>query len=150
MTTDLAMTTDLTTDQRTSDERLIGTWQLKHVDETPPVASTEESEMRWGDGDRGETISIFAPGGGVTSISTGSPATALGAWKVGAGDQFEAVFVVYDFSTSLKFMLKSQGRLAGTVTGDRMEGRFTFEVTDPSGKLLEVEAGTICGTRLAP
>jgi hypothetical protein len=131
----------------TQGEALAGTWQLTHIDESPPVPSTDESASRWDDDGVGETTMVLVPGGGLIAISTGSPATALGSWSSDE-NSFQAVFVVYDFSTSLKFMLKSQGRVSGTFDGDQMEGRFTFDVFDPSGKHLEVEGGRITGRRL--
>lgn len=123
-----------------------GTWQLTHIDEAPPVPSTDESASRWDDNGIGETTMVLVPGGGLIAISTGSPATALGSWSAADGS-FEAVFVVYDFSTALKFMLKSQGRVTGTISGDQMEGKFTFDVYDPAGKHLEIEGGRIVGKR---
>jgi hypothetical protein len=131
-----------------TDQRLAGTWQLTHIDDSPPVPSTPESTTRWDDDGVGETTMVLAPGGGLVAISTGSPATALGSWSTGESGAFQAVFVVYDFSTELKFMLKSQGRVSGTFEEDRMEGTFTFDVFDPSGKHLEIEGGRITVKRL--
>lgn len=130
------------------EQSLVGTWKLTYVDETPPVASTEESAERWGDSDSGETTLMFVPGGGLIATATGSPATVLGAWSMGAGQEFRARFVVYDFSTQLKFLIKSEGRMTGLIEGDRLHGTFTFDAYDPSGKHLEVEAGKVEGVRL--
>jgi hypothetical protein len=127
---------------------VVGTWKLTYVDETPPVASTEESAERWGDSDAGETTVMFMPGGGLIATSTGSPATVLGAWSMSSDQEFQARFVVYDFSTQLKFLVKSEGRMTGSVDGDRLHGSFSFDAYDPSGKHLEVEVGKVEGVRL--
>jgi hypothetical protein len=130
------------------EQTVVGTWKLTYVNESPPVASTEESAERWGDQDSGETTLMIVPGGGLIATATGSPATALGAWSMSPDREFRARFVVYDFSTQLKFLVKSEGRMKGVLDGDRLHGTFTFDAYDPSGKHLEVEVGKVEGVRL--
>jgi hypothetical protein len=111
---------------------IVGTWDVKvSPDGAAPFAA----------------MLVINRDGSVIETEADAPGTGLGAWKRLGGGRFALAF--------RSFFLNAQGQPAGsvlvrsqvTVNGDSVSGPFKFDVSDPSGKVVQSGSGTASATR---
>jgi hypothetical protein len=111
---------------------IVGTWDVKvSPDGAAPFAA----------------LLVINRDGSLVETEADAPGTGLGAWKRLGGGRFALAFKT--------FILNEQGQPAGsvlvrsqvTVNGDTVSSPLKFDVSDPTGKVVQSGAGTATATR---
>jgi hypothetical protein len=124
-------------------ETLLGSWNGQQSFETGPFAGAVFNGTF-----------TFAPGGALIGNNAGAPTTGLGNWAKHGDDRFQFTFhqfvgfvppPVPGVPRGSKIRVRGQGSL----DGDMIRGRFSFDTVGPDGKPLPVTgSGTFQGTRI--
>jgi hypothetical protein len=110
---------------------IVGTWDVKvaAVGQAPSAA-----------------LLVFTRGGSVFETESDQPGTGLGSWKQIGPDRFAVAFKSFVFDANGPAGSVTV-RSVITLTNDTLSGPFKFDVSDPTGKVVQSGSGTATATR---
>jgi hypothetical protein len=117
---------------RQREASIVGTWEVRvTVDGQAPFPA----------------LLTFTRGGGVVETESDQPVTGLGSWKRISDNQFAVAFKSFLFTETGAPGGSVLTRSTVTFDGDTLSGPFKFDVSDPTGKVMQSGSGTATATR---
>jgi hypothetical protein len=111
---------------------IVGTWDVKvSVDGQAPFAA----------------LLSVNEGGTLVETESDAPGTGLGSWTEVGSDRFAIAFKTFIFSATGQGNGAVTVRSVLTLSDGSLSGPFTFDVTDPAGKVVQSGSGTATATR---
>ena len=89
----------------------------------------------------------FHRGGTLVETESDAPGTGLGSWKRTGADRYAIAFKSFFFSATGEPGGSVLVRTVVTLTDDTLSGPFKFDVSDPTGKVVQSGSGTAKATR---
>jgi len=91
----------------------------------------------------------FTRGGGVVETESDAPGTGLGSWKRISDNQFAVAFKSFFFTETGAPGGSVLVRTRVTLEGNTLSGPFKFDVSDPTGKVVQSGSGMATATPFA-